>query len=454
MKRNAFRILVVDDDFDYAGTCAKAIAAGGYTTKAVQSAAEAMTAIHSTQIPHLVVTDLKMPGTSGLTLLGEIKSDDPTIEVIIMTGYGTIDSAVKAIKGDAIDYITKPFNKAELLKAIEKVYKVWKSRLQIAQLKNAVSDKLQLDGFIFKNAVMAGVYNRILSAATSECSVLICGESGTGKELIARAIHRNSGRSDGPFVPINCSAISGQLIESELFGYRKGAFTGADRNYDGLFVAAEKGTLFLDEIAEMQTSTQARLLRAIQEKAVRPVGALEERHVDIRFVSATNTNVLRAISEKRLREDLYHRLNVIQIDVPPLRGMQDEIGDLLSFLISTKKAQYERAPFTFDGAALKALSAYSWPGNIREATNLVDRLYVESSTPVIGMSDLPRSIVDPVASPRNSDSSIPSFTEAERDLIVRALKQSHGNKSRAAEILGISRPRLYKKIEQYDIGGC
>lgn len=451
MKRNAYKILVVDDDIDYAGTCAKAIASGGYSVMAVQSADEAIKTIATEQIPHLVITDLKMPGTSGLALLREIKSSHSSIEVIIMTGYGTIDSAVQAIKDDAIDYITKPFNKAELLNAVQKVYEVWKLRQEIEQLKNMVSDKLQLDGFIFKDSAMTKVYNRISSAAKSECSVLICGESGTGKELIAKAVHRNSGRSDGPFVPINCSSISGQLIESELFGYRKGAFTGADRNYDGLFVAADNGTLFLDEIAEMQLSTQAKLLRAIQEKSVRPVGALEERAVDIRFVAATNVDVKKALSEKLLREDLYHRLNVIQIDIPPLRKMPDEISDLLSYFISVKNSRYERPPFSFDKAAIKALKTYAWPGNIREAENIVDRLYAQSSSQVIDVSELPKNVTNPLSSLHNSDSSIPSFSEAERDLIIRALEDSQGNKSRAAGILGISRPRLYKKIEQYDI---
>lgn len=451
MKLETYRILVVDDDLDYADTCAKAIAADGFSVSSVQSADEALKVVGSGDWPHLVITDLKMPGTDGLTLLRKIKSTSSSIEVIIMTGYGTIDSAVQAIKEDATDYITKPFNKEELLNAIKKVHKIWKLQQEIVQLRKLVSDKLQLEGFIFKNTEMAKVYHRISSAAKCACSVIICGESGTGKELIARAIHRNSGRANEAFVPINCSAISSQLIESELFGYRKGAFSGADRDYDGLFVAANRGTLFLDEIAEMQAPTQAKLLRAIQEKSVRPVGSLEERFINIRFVAATNMKIKEALSSGRLREDLYHRLNVIQIEIPPLRKMNDEIPDLLNYFIGAKESQYERTPFTLNAAAMNAIEAYSWPGNIREVENVVDRLYAQCSSDVIGLDDLPSRVKNQSVTEGSSDTQIPSFSDAERDLIIRALRESRGNKSKAAEVLGISRPRLYKKIEQYKI---
>lgn len=451
MKRSEYRILVVDDDFDYAGTCAKAIAAGGFTVSAAKSAAEALQAVRSDQSPHLVLTDLMMPGTGGIELLHQIKSCDSTIEVIIMTGYGTIESAVEAIKEQATDYITKPFNKEELLNAIKKVYKVWKLQHEIQQLKQIISDKLHVEGFVFKNSAMGIVYDRISSAARSDCSVFVTGESGTGKELIARAIHRNSLRHKGPFIPINCSALSSQLIESELFGYRKGAFTGAERDHDGLFVAADGGTLFLDEIVEMQIGTQSKLLRAVQEKSVRSLGSLEERSVDIRFIAATNMDVKKALSERLLREDLYHRLNVIHIEIPPLRRMRDEISDLLDYFINAKHTKFDRAPFKFDASAIEMLRAYSWPGNIRELENLVDRLFAQVVSDVAGVKELPSNITDSSRTRRETDDPVPSFSEAERDLIIRALHESKGNKSKAAEILGISRPRLYKKIEQYSI---
>lgn len=451
MKRSDYIILFVDDDLDYARLCARAAAAGGYTVSAVQSADEAIKTVESDQPPHLVITDLQMPVIDGLELLHEIKLRNETIEVVIMTGYGTIETAVRAIKGDATDYITKPFNRDELLQAIKKIYHVWKRRREIEQLKRAVSHELRLSGFVFKSTLMSRVYGRISSAAGSDCSVLITGESGTGKELIAHAIHSNSSRSDGPFVPINCSAISGQLIESELFGFRKGAFTGAERNYDGLFVAADGGTLFLDEISEMPVTTQAKLLRAVQEKSVRPVGSLDERAVNVRFVAATNMNIKDALSKHLLREDLYHRLNVIQIDIPPLRKMPDEISDLLDYFISHKSSDHKGSPLTFDESSTKILNTYSWPGNIREAENLVDQLLAQGVSELVRVKDLPDSLTNSTRQRSETGDLVPSFTEAERELIIRALKESRGNKSKAAEILGISRPRLYKKIDQYKI---
>lgn len=451
MKKKDFQILVVDDDLDYAETCAKAIIGGGYSAISVGSAGEAIEFISKERAPHLVITDLKMPKLDGLQLLDEIKSRGSAIEVIIMTGYGSIESAIKAIKEGATDYITKPFNRDELLNAIRKVYKVCKLKQEVEQLRQMVSDQLHLDGFIFKNKDMVRVYDRISSAARCDCSVFISGESGTGKELIAGAIHRNSSRYNGPFVAINCSAISSELIESEMFGHRKGAFTGANSDYDGLFVAADGGTLFLDEIAEMAIGTQAKLLRAIQEKSVRPVGSLEERKVDVRFVAATNTNVTDALSERKLREDLYHRLNVIQIDMPPLRKMRDEVMDIITYFIRVKSGDNNQVQFSFDIPAARKLAAYSWPGNIREAENLIDGLFAQNVSGVVGVKDLPKPVSRSYVNESNADDSIPSFSEAERDLIIRALRESNGNKSRAAEILGISRPRLYKKIDQFNI---
>lgn len=451
MKHSNYRILVVDDDLEYANTCAKAIASGGYSVSAVQTATEVIATIGTDTMPNLVITDLKMPVMGGLELVRELKSRNSAIDVIVMTGYGTIDSAVEAIKVGATDYITKPFNKEELLNAVRKVYKVWELQSEVEQLKQVISAELQLEGYIFKNRAMAKVYGGVSSAARCDCSVLICGESGTGKELIARAIHRNSNRSNGPFVPINCSAISGSLTESELFGYRKGAFTGADRDYDGLFVAANGGTLFLDEIAEMRVDTQAKLLRAVQEKSVRPVGALEERSTDVRFVAATNTDVEEALSKGFLREDLYHRLNVIRIDIPPLREIHDEIADMAEFFVISKCPEYGRDPFAFDESATKAMESHFWPGNIRELENLVDRLLAQGVSDVVRISDLPEITVNAPAHRTDSHDPIPSFSEAEKELIVRALRESKGNKSKAAEILGISRPRLYKKISQYGI---
>lgn len=450
MSKSDYHILVVDDDLEYAETCADTLERAGYTVVAKDSPKGGLAEIAANKRVALVLTDLQMPGMNGIDFLKEIKRRLSSIEVIIMTGYGTIESAVKAVKAGAGEYITKPFDKDELLNAVRKVFRVWELQEEVRRLKELVSEKLQLEGFIFKNEAMLTVYKRIAAAARCNCSVFISGESGTGKELVARAIHRNSSRGEGPFVPINCSALSSSLIESELFGHRKGAFTGANENHDGLFLAAEDGTLFLDEIAEMDHGTQSKLLRSIQERSVRPIGSVDEIPVNVRFVAATNQRVEDALKKKQLREDLYHRLNVIQINMPPLRNMQDEIPELLVGLLLTKGEEHQRDECKFDDAAMAALQNYSWPGNIREAINVVERCLVNSESDTIRISDLPDEISNSIVPPKQGEK-IPTFDEAERDLVVRALRQANGNKSQAAEMLGISRPRLYKKIEQYDI---
>jgi DNA-binding NtrC family response regulator len=450
MSKSDFHILVVDDDLEYAQTCARTIERVGYSVQAKDSPASVLEEIALDEEVALVLTDLQMPHMDGISLLEAIKSQRSVIEVVIMTGYGSIESAVKAVKAGACEYITKPFDKDELLNAVQKVFKVWELQQEVSRLKQLVSDKLQIDGFIFKNKAMSTVYQRISAAARCHCSVFITGESGTGKELVARAIHQNSPRVGGPFVPVNCSAITDSLIEAELFGYRKGAFTGANDDRAGLFAAADQGTLFLDEIVEMAIGTQSKLLRSIQERRIRPVGAVDEIPLNVRFIAATNRRVEGVLKEKKFREDLYHRLNVIQINMPALRDMPDEIPDLLQNLLASKSKEHQRGDCEFDMAALAELQGYSWPGNIREATNIVERCLVNTESGIIGTQDLPVEITTPRKQFHSIDT-IPTFDQAERDLVVRALRESNGNKSQAAELLGISRPRLYKKIEQYDI---
>ncbi len=450
MSKSEFHILVIDDDLEYAETCARTLARSGFVVNAMSSAVAGLKEILRDKNISLVLTDLQMPALGGIEFLQAIKRQKSSVEVIIMTGYGTIESAVKAVKAGAGDYITKPFDRDELLNAVRKVFKVWELEEEVRRLKQLVSEKLRLEGFVFKNEAMAKVYKRITAAARCHCSVFISGESGTGKELVARSIHRNGSRADGPFISVNCSAIPSTLMESELFGHRKGSFTGADRDHDGLFSAAHHGTLFFDEIAEMEPGTQAKLLRSIQERRVRPVGSVDEIPVDVRFIAATNRNVEDALEDKLLREDLFHRLNVIQISIPPLRSMREEIPELLTSLLKTKGEEHQKETSKFDDAALTALRNFSWPGNIREAMNVVEMCLVNTDGLTIGTQDLPEKITAQQA-PYEHEESVPTFDEAERGLVVRALRQANGNKSRAAKLLGISRPRLYKKIELYDI---
>lgn len=450
MSKLEFHILVIDDDHEYADTCARTLERAGFTVMAKDSSAAGLDEIAKDGRIALVLTDLQMPDMNGIEFLGAIKDQRSSIEVIIMTGYGTIESAVKAVKAGASEYITKPFDKDELLNTVRKVYKVWELEAEVRNLRMLISEKLQLEGFVFKGKAMSTVYKRITAAARCHCSVLITGETGTGKELVARAIHRNSSRGDGPFVPVNCGAITSTLIESELFGYRKGAFTGANRDYSGLFAGADNGTLFLDEIIEMEIGTQSKLLRSIQERSVRPVGSVDEIPVNVRFIAATNRNVNDALKKHLFRDDLFHRLNVIQINVPPLRNMKEEIPELLDSFLKEKGKEHNRNDCKFDDSAMAALQNYSWPGNIREAINVVERALVNTDSVTIGTQDLPEQIRTRQI-PQDQENTVPTFDEAERDLVVRALRQVNGNKSQAAELLGISRPRLYKKIEQYGI---
>lgn len=453
MTKDAFKVLVVDDDLTYAETCAKVIGGAGFEVAAVGSAAEALAALESGPHVGLVLTDLKMPGADGMQLLRAIKRRDVTVEVIVMTGYGSIESAVGAIKEDAFDYITKPFDKDELLNAVDRVYRVWELQSEVQRLRQVIDGCLDLEGYVFKNDVMAGVYDRARSAASCDCSVLITGESGTGKEVMARAIHRSGKRANGPFVPINCGALPGDLIESELFGYQKGAFTGADHDRTGLFKSADGGTLFLDEIVEMKITTQSKLLRSIQEHSVRPVGSVQETPVNVRFIAATNLDVRAALSQRLLREDLFHRLNVITIEMPPLRLMKDEIPDLLMHLLSRGNRKHSRAIERFSERALEDLTRYHWPGNIREADNLLERLLATMRGSVVEQSDLPPEIRAVAGHKDAQQEFVPSLSQAEHELVARALRVTGGNKTRAASLLGISRPRLYKMIEQYGIRG-
>jgi len=450
MKPQDFAVLIVDDDLAYAETCARALAGGGFSAEAVGSSAQALSRIGMKSID-LVLTDLRMPEMDGLQLLRRIRIGEHPPDVIMMTGFGSIDSAVQAMKEGALDYITKPFDRAELLCRVRNAYDRRCLRDSLESPEPASVQDLKYDGYLFKSPLMQRVYARVRSAARCDCSVLITGESGSGKELIARAIHENSRRCEGAFVALNCGALSGELIESELFGYRKGAFTGADRDRQGLFAAASGGTLFLDEFVEMDPATQSKLLRAIQERKIRPVGAVEETRVDVRFVAATNCSLARALEEKRLREDLYHRLNVIPIEMPPLRKMRDEIPELLHYLLASGAEKHGHRIETLDDHALECLISYKWPGNIREAENLIDRLMTITSGDVIHVADLPKHVVLAEEPPGETYEPVPSFSDAERDLIVRALRQARGNKTKAADILGISRPRLYKKIERYGI---
>ncbi len=447
------KILVVEDDKDMANKCQKLFTRSAYNARVCYSAAEALGILNEDSTIRIVLTDLKMPGIDGIELLRRIKARYPHVEVVVMTGYGTIQSAVEAIKLGASDYITKPFNKDELLNVVRKIIETQKLKAEVVQLRSSLQGRFGFDEIIGNSEKMATILKRAFSAAQSDSSILILGESGTGKELVARAIHKASKRAAGPFVPVNCGALPKDLIESELFGHKKGSYTGADSDTLGLFRSAQTGTIFLDEIAEMPNETQVALLRVLQERRIRPVGAAAEIDVDVRVVSATNRKIAEAITDGLLRNDLFYRISVVVIEIPPIRDRVEDIPLLVDAFIRKFNRIFDRQVECADGAALQILSQYSWPGNVRELENLIEGLFamgIHSRIKASDVREIQRRESPALTIPKDSQP-VNSLSAVERQAVVAALEATDGNKSKAALILGISRTRLYKKMELYGL---
>ena len=451
----ATNILVVEDDAAMRESCAKLFGLQGYGVCQAPSASEALDQIKQQSDIDIVLTDLKIPGMDGLALLKEIKLLAPHIEVVLMTGYGSVKSAVEAMKHGVADYITKPFDTNELLTTIGKIVKLHALREEVSQLRSELHDKYRFENIVGASPGMQLVYEKIEAARNNATTVLICGESGTGKELVAKAIHYNGQRRDNPFIPVNCAAIPRDLLESELFGHKRGAFTGAFTDSVGLFRAAHGGTIFLDEIVEMPYATQATLLRALQERRIRPIGSAEEIPVDARVIASTNQNVEEAIRSNRLREDLYYRLAVIRIEVPPLRQRLQDIPALVRHFIARFSNTFQRTVKGISPAAMTALVQYDWPGNVRELESIVENVFALGGSDMIAKSELPADISELTGSKtpkeRQDERAVPTLLQAERELLLEALKQANGNKTRAAEILGTSRPRLYKMMQRHGV---
>ncbi|MFQ5603975.1 MAG: sigma-54-dependent transcriptional regulator [bacterium] len=451
---NDFKILIVEDDRDMADNCFKLFKRNKFDALVAYSAQEALDILSRNGPVSIVLTDLKMPVMDGIELLKRIKQQSPETDVIVMTGYGTIQNAVQAIKIGASDYITKPFNKDELLHVIKKIIESRQLRGEVAQLRTQLKEKYGFDNIIGKSKQMLDIFTQGLHAARSDSSVLIIGESGTGKELIARAIHQNSRRSAAPFVPVNCGALPKELIESELFGHKKGAFTGADKSTPGLFRSAHKGTIFLDEIAEMPKEVQVILLRVLQEMVIRPVGDTREIPIDVRVVSATNRQIEQALEQGQLRQDLFYRISVVVITIPPLRERQTDIPFLVRHFIEKFNRVFHRKIQGIERPAVNILMEYAWPGNVRELENFIEGLYVMGIEKIIRLEDV-RAIlkreVKPSAQLVVSGDTVSTLSRTERNAVEQALIAAKGNKSKAAALLGISRTRLYKKLELYNI---
>ena len=444
------RLLVVDDEQSIRRLCMTIGSSLAYNCNEAESAETAIQRLE-TDPPDLVLTDLKLPNQSGVELLKQIKAVLPRTEVAIMTGHGSIESAVDAMKLGAYDYIEKPFRVEKMRLLLQRMAEKVRLVNENAFLRERVSTEENLDGIIGTSSGMQDVLRMISRLKDTRTPVLISGESGTGKELVARAIHFRGMMAQTPFVAVDCGALVPTLMESEMFGYEKGAFTGAMKSKMGLFQAANGGSIFLDEIGELPLEMQAKLLRVLQEKEVRPVGSNDRHAVDVRVIAATNRDLESAYRTGTFRKDLYFRLNVVTVHIPPLRERRADVPMLVHYFLNRYTPT---KPLQVTAAAMKSLLQYDWPGNVRELENCIERAVLQET---IDVQDLPPAIrsEQPASSemtPQDAASlSTTALAEMERMTILRVFEQAHGDKALAGKMLGISRATLYRKLKRYNI---
>jgi DNA-binding NtrC family response regulator len=397
----------------------------------------------------VVVTDLSMPGMDGLALMEELQAIDPDIAMIMITGFATVDVAIRAMKLGAVDFLKKPYDMDGLISIIRRCVKTGNLKRENRLLKRRLSHERQYLGMIGKSPALKAVQGVIDKIADIRCHVIIEGESGTGKELVARAIHEQSQDADRPFVVIDCGAMTESLLESELFGHEKGAFTGAAHSKKGLLETASSGTVFLDEICNISDAMQVKLLRVVQEGQVTRVGSLQPIHVDLRFVAATNQNMEQMISEGRFREDLYHRLHVIKISMPPLRDRKEDIPLLVQHFIQEFAQRYSREVSSFDAKSMQWLYDYRWPGNVRELKNIIERHVAlsENEPMTIDLPDQSAVVMSQDTGTVTDASDWPSLQELERRYIQQVLDRTDGNREQAAALLGINKSTLWRKLK-------
>jgi DNA-binding NtrC family response regulator len=451
------KILIVDDELNMRLVLQAMLKKEGYAVTTASNGMEALKILKVDQMD-IVVTDLKMPKLDGMGLLGEIIRDYPSIPVIIITAHGTIATAVDALKKGAFDYITKPFEQDELKQVIQKAVKTRRLDEDEALLN---PDDIDRYGIIGSSDRITEIFETIKRVAPTTTTILITGETGTGKELIARAIHRNSPRKNNPFIKINCAAIPESLMESELFGYEKGAFTGAATKKQGRFELAHKGTLFLDEVGELPKDMQVKLLQVIQEQEFERVGGLQTIKVDVRLITATNRNLFEDVKDGRFREDLYYRLNVIPAHLPPLRERKEDIPVLIGFFIEKFNKKLDRSVKYIDEKVTNLLIQYAWPGNIRELENLVERMILMARGDTIVFADLPSELKTAIESDSTSPSGIRQkpfkdimknhMEDIEKQMIISVLEECGNNVTRAAKQLGLSRKGLQLKMMKYKL---
>ncbi|MFV2069246.1 MAG: sigma-54-dependent transcriptional regulator [Pirellulales bacterium] len=445
---DSWKILLVDDDEASRLTMAEWLGRRGYDAVPLGSGQEAIEHIHDGVA--VIVTDLKMPGTSGLDLLRAAKEQAPHAAVILVSGHGTVDTAVTALKEGAFDFLTKPVNLQELTHRIQKAVERRVMSAEIARLHAELNQRHGLQNMIGTSSAMRSVFEKVRLVAETRSTVLITGESGTGKELVARSIHHLGQRRSQPFIPVNCAAIPETLIESELFGYEKGAFTGATEQRRGLFESAQGGTLLIDEIGQMPSGLQSKLLRAIESRKILRVGSSQEIDVDVRLLAATNRDLTELVKEKQFRQDLYYRLKVVEIELPPLRERREDIPLLVRSFIDEIVKENERPIQEITSAALDALIDFDWPGNVRELHNTLEGLIVLSMDDRIDLGDLPSNITGAAGKEAIFQPGL-KLRDLEREAIRRALRTTKGHRGKAAEMLGISVRTLQRKISEYEI---
>ncbi len=444
----AGRILVVDDEANARTALAELLRDEGFEVEMAADAFKALGKVESFS-PHVVVTDLKMPGMDGIELVKKVRGADDGTAVVVMTAFGAVATAVEAMRSGAADYLTKPIDFDELLLVLDKVLETQALRRETRQLRQRVRDRVAPSNIVGMSPPMQRVFEVVDQVAPSKATVLITGESGTGKELVANAIHQRSPRANGPFIKLHCAALAESLLESELFGHEKGSFTGAMGRKDGRFTLADGGTLFLDEIGEISPSIQVKLLRFLQEHEFERVGGTQTLRVDVRIIAATNRHLPAEVTAGRFREDLFYRLNVVNLEMPPLRERRTDVPALAKFFLDKYTKENGKQLEGFTPETVDLLASYDWPGNVRELENAIERAVVLAPGPLIDPRFLPPSVT-----PRTTPTGAPiipgaTLADIERYAILETLKSTGGSTSKAADVLGISVRTIQYRLHQY-----
>jgi DNA-binding NtrC family response regulator len=452
MDATARQILIVDNEPEMCSLLSDILKEEGYEVATAASGEKALAKMGERDFT-VIITDLNMKGMPGMTLLKEIKRLQPDINVIIMTAFGSVETAIEAMKQGAYDYVMKPVKSDEIVLITGKAVREVQLRREVVSLRRAVEKEFSFNQILGKSKPMQAVFELIRRITPSPSSVLITGESGTGKELVARAIHYNSPRAQGPFIPVNCAAIPENLLESEMFGHMKGSFTDAKSDRKGLFEEAQGGTLFLDEISELPISLQAKLLRVLQEKEIRRVGGTRSIPVDARVIAATNLDLAGEVKAKRFREDLYYRMNVIEVHMPALRERTEDIPLLALHFVKKYAEPMKKSVAGLTEGALALLMDYNWPGNVRELENVIERGVTLTRAEKIGSEDLPQAVRGDSGDRHMIEEAAEktrTLAEVERAYILRVMEKTAGNKYQAAQVLGIDRKTLYRKLDEIE----